>query len=69
METNLSSFQPRTDFIISLLPNLVAQNRRIIILTSRRDQIADFIEKISLLSIGNSWSICRWYETRFIIRK
>lgn len=52
METNLSSFQPRTDFIISLLPNLVAQNRRIIILTSRRDQIADFIEKISLLSIG-----------------
>ena len=53
METNISKYQSRTDFIISLLPNLVSQNRRIIILSSRRDQIADFIEKISLLGIAS----------------
>ena len=46
MESNIASFIPRTDFIISLLPGLISQGRKILILTSRRDHIADILMKI-----------------------
>lgn len=52
METNMVSFMPRTEMILSLLPELVAEGRRIIILTSRRDHIAILLKLITERNIG-----------------
>lgn len=52
MESNIAKFTKRTDFIISLLPPLLAEGRKIIILTSRRDHILDFLRKIDELKLG-----------------
>lgn len=52
METAMVKFMPRTELILSLLPSLVAEGRRIIILTSRRDHIATFLKLITERNIG-----------------
>lgn len=52
METNIANFMPRTDFILSLIPPLINAGRKIIILTSRRDHIAEFLEKITARNLG-----------------
>lgn len=52
METAMVNFMPRTDMILSLLPPLVAEGRRIIILTSRRDHIATLLKLINDRNIG-----------------
>jgi superfamily II DNA or RNA helicase len=46
METNISKFMPRTEFIISLLSSLISEGRKILILTSRREHIVDLLMKI-----------------------
>jgi len=52
METNIANFEPRTKFIISIIPNLIKQGRKILILTSRRDHIADILLKLEAQSIA-----------------
>lgn len=52
METAIVNFMPRTELILSLLPPLVAEGRRIIILTSRRDHIATLLKLITERNIG-----------------
>ena len=52
METNISNFEPRTNFIISLIPKLINNGRKILILTSRRDHIADLLIKIEQQGIA-----------------
>jgi superfamily II DNA or RNA helicase len=53
MESNIAKFTKRTDFIISLIPPLLLEGRKIIILTSRRDHILDFLTKINELKLGS----------------
>jgi hypothetical protein len=53
METNIVNFAPRTEFVLSLLPPLISEGRKIIILTSRRDHIADLLEQITQLGIAS----------------
>lgn len=59
MINNICSFKPRTLFIISLLKNLLMKdnNRKILILSERRQHLKDFedfinLEKINNISIG-----------------
>lgn len=55
MESNIAKYNPRTEYILELLPSLISEGRKIIILTSRRDHIAEFIEKIinsGITSVG-----------------
>lgn len=47
MENHIAEFEPRTDFMLGLIPPLIAEGRKIIILTSRRDHIATILEKIT----------------------
>jgi superfamily II DNA or RNA helicase len=53
MESNIANFSKRTDFIISLIPPLLAEGRKIIILTSRRANILEFLKKIEEREIGS----------------
>ena len=53
MESNIANFSKRTDFILSLIPPLLAEGRKIIILTSRRDHILEFIKKIEERGVGS----------------
>lgn len=53
MESNIAKFSKRTDFILSLIPSLLAEGRKIIILTSRRDHILEFLKKIEERGIGS----------------
>lgn len=52
METNIVNYGHRTEFVLSLLPALIAEGRKIIILTSRRDHIAELLEQITQLGIA-----------------
>jgi len=52
MESNIANYSPRTDYILSMLPSLIQEGRKIIILTSRRDHIAEFVEKIMLSGVA-----------------
>ena len=47
MESKITEYVPRTEFILGLLPPLIAEGRKIIILTSRRDHIAELLKKIT----------------------
>lgn len=53
MESNIANYELRTDFIISLLPDLIKEGRKILILTSRRNHIADILMKIEEKQIGS----------------
>ena len=53
MESNIANYEPRTDFIISLLPDLIKEGRKILILTSRRNHIADILMKIEEKQIAS----------------
>jgi superfamily II DNA or RNA helicase len=53
MITNIMSYEPRNEFILSLLPDLVAQHRNILLITERRDHVAYFLEKIIELGIAS----------------
>lgn len=46
MVTNIMNYEPRNEFILSLLPDLISQERNILLITDRRDHVAYFIEKI-----------------------
>jgi superfamily II DNA or RNA helicase len=46
MITNIMNYESRNEFILSLLPDLVAQQRNILLITERRDHVAYFLEKI-----------------------
>jgi superfamily II DNA or RNA helicase len=52
MESNIANYTPRMEYILGLLPALIAEGRKIIILTSRRDHIAEFVEKIMARNIA-----------------
>lgn len=52
MESNIANYTPRIEYILSLIPPLIAEGRKIIILTSRRDHIAEFVEKITQRNIA-----------------
>jgi superfamily II DNA or RNA helicase len=53
MITNIMNYEPRNEFILSLLPDLVAQNRNILLITERRDHVAYFLEKIMERNIAS----------------
>ena len=53
MEGNIANYAPRMEYILGLLPPLIAEGRKIIILTSRRDHIAEFIDKITARNIAS----------------
>jgi len=46
METQIGEFEPRNEFILSLLPELLEEGRKILILSSRRDHIFKMEQKI-----------------------
>lgn len=46
MITNIVNYKVRNDFVLSLLPDLVAEGRNILLITERRDHVAYFLEKI-----------------------
>ena len=46
METQIGEFQPRNEVILSLLPSLIEEGRKILILSSRRDHIFKMEQKI-----------------------
>jgi superfamily II DNA or RNA helicase len=52
MESNIANYTPRTNFILGLVPALINEGRKVIILTSRRDHIAEFLEKITAKNLG-----------------
>jgi superfamily II DNA or RNA helicase len=52
MESNMCDCQRRTEFILSLLPSLIAEGRKIIVLVSRKTLIADLMEAILERSIA-----------------
>ena len=52
METQIGQFEPRNEFILSLLPDLLEEGRKILILSSRRDHIFNLEQKIKDRSIG-----------------
>ena len=52
METQISKFEPRNQFILSLLPNLIEEGRKILILSSRREHIFHMEEEIMSKNIA-----------------
>lgn len=46
MITNISNYKNRNEFILSLLPDLIKEDRNILIITERRDHVFYFIENI-----------------------
>lgn len=57
MESNIIKYELRNKFIISLLPALVEEGRNILLITSRRDHVADLMEEI----INNNIATCGPY--------
>lgn len=53
METQISKFEPRNQFILSLLPSLVEEGRKILILSSRREHIFHLEEEMIAKKIGD----------------
>ena len=53
METSISNYLPRTKFILSFLPRLIAEGRNILILSSRREHINLMEEMIKQMAIPN----------------
>lgn len=52
MITNIVNFKPRNEFILSILSELVEEDRNIVIITERRDHIAYILESIIENKIG-----------------
>ena len=46
MISNIMKHNPRNEFVLSLLPDLIAEGRNILLITERRDHVAYFLEKI-----------------------
>lgn len=53
MQSNIADCTKRNDFVLSLLPNLLAEGRKILILVTKRDHVADLLMEIKTRNIAS----------------